>query len=143
MRAAKEQKIALPDIELDRRLGAVQDVAAQRENMKKQGVLPVMPTRLPVYMSCSATVFDDKIISSETEGLTSKVKDTTLKKGKSLLATRKIKKYEDTFHPKDFSTIAEDIYIKAHTALAGRRHKELHDYVTENCYPVMLNFFKI
>lgn len=40
------------------------------------------------------------------------------KKSKSMLAARKIRKYDEDFEPKEFSEEAHNIYIKAHTALA-------------------------
>ena len=137
LRAVKVQKIELPNIERDRQLNKAQDIEKQRENMKKRGTLPVTPAQLPVYFSCSSGVFDDKIIHKEMgESMATKIKDKTLKMGKSFRATRKIRKYDDDFDPRAFASIAEEIYIKAHSALAERRHKELHEYVTEYCYPV-------
>ena len=137
MRAAKVQKIQLPEIERDRRISKAQDIETQRELMKKRGTLPATPAQLPVYFSCSSGVFDDKIIAKEmNESIATQLKDKTLKMGKSFRATRKIRKYDDEFDTRAFASIAEDIYIKAHSALAGRRFNELHDYVTEFCYPV-------
>lgn len=40
------------------------------------------------------------------------------KTGKSKLAIRKIRKFEDNFDPKTFASEAQEIYIKAHKALA-------------------------
>lgn len=40
------------------------------------------------------------------------------KKGKSTMAVRKIRKYEDEFDVKKFGDEAQEIYIKAHKALA-------------------------
>lgn len=44
--------------------------------------------------------------------------DVTMK-GKSMMAIRKIKSFEDTFVLKNFPQEALDIYIKAHEALAA------------------------
>ena len=40
------------------------------------------------------------------------------KTGKSKMAIRKIRKFEDNFDSKTFASEAQDIYIKAHKALA-------------------------
>lgn len=61
------------------------------------------------------------------------------KKGKSYMALRKIRSYEDDFDPRGFASIAEEIYIKAHEALANRNEEELHQYATEKAFPVWHN----
>lgn len=43
------------------------------------------------------------------------------KKSKSLMAVRKIRSFDDDFDPKMFPQDAQDIYIKAHKALAEYR----------------------
>lgn len=36
-----------------------------------------------------------------------------------MLAIRKIRSYDEDFEPKEFPQIAQDIYVKAHQALAA------------------------
>ena len=139
MRVAKEQKIQLPNTEKERKLSAANDIAAQREMMKKRGILPVGPAlEYPVYMGSSPSVFDP-YIPGKSDGIKSQLKDVTdmtKKKGKSFRAASKIRKYDHDFDTRNFPPEAEEVYIKAHSALANRRFKELHNYVTELCYPV-------
>ncbi len=60
------------------------------------------------------------------------------KKGKSYLATRKIRQFEDDFDPRTFAETAQDIYIRTHIALAEQDEDELHNLVTEKLYPEMM-----
>ena len=136
MRVAKEMKLKLPDVEKERKMSAEKDVTNQREEMKKRGILPVGPSsEYPVYMGCSPSVFD-AFIPVRSDGIATQIKDITKKKGKSFRAVNKIRKYDHDFDVRNFPQEAEEVYIKAHTALANRRFKELHNYATELCYPV-------
>ena len=136
MRLAKEMKIKLPNVEKERKLSAENDVTKQREEMKKRGILPIGPSsEYPVYMGCSPSIFD-AFIPVRSDGIATQIKDITKKKGKSFRAVNKIRKYDHDFDVRSFPQEAEEVYIKAHTALANRRFKELHNYATELCYPV-------
>ena len=61
----KFTKIRLPDVESERKMGAVEDPAVVREHLKKRGILPTGPStrgkELPMYVSCSMGVFDEFI----------------------------------------------------------------------------------
>ena len=60
-------------------------------------------------------------------------------KYKSVTAVRAIRNYDPEFDAKEFPQMAEQIYIDAHEALAGKRRKKLHELVTENAYPNMIH----
>jgi len=60
-------------------------------------------------------------------------------KRKSIMAVRNIRNYEPDFDPKNFPQQAEQIYIEAHEALAGKRNKKLQELVTEHAYPNMIH----
>ena len=60
-------------------------------------------------------------------------------KYKSVTAVRAIRNYDPEFDAKEFPQMAEQIYIDAHEALAGKRKKKLHELVTENAYPNMIH----
>ena len=52
-----------------------------------------------------------------TQGASNKVSAVT-GKGKTFMAVRKIRQFEENFDPKEFGETAQDIYIKAHKAMA-------------------------
>jgi len=62
------------------------------------------------------------------------------KKGRSMLSIRKIREYFEHFDPPFFSEEALQIYIKAHEALVNFKEDEIFEYVTEKCYPEMMDF---
>lgn len=59
------------------------------------------------------------------------------KKGRSMLAIRRIRSFEEDFDIPEFEKQSLEVYIKAHTLLAEKKLEELHDYVTEYAYPQM------
>ncbi|KAG8264465.1 39S ribosomal protein L45, mitochondrial [Homalodisca vitripennis] len=63
------------------------------------------------------------------------------KKSKSMLAIRKLRKFDDDFEVDDFLVMAQDVYMKAHNALMNVRKdkEELLLHVTEKAYPEMLH----
>ncbi|CAG2179798.1 unnamed protein product [Oppiella nova] len=63
--------------------------------------------------------------------------DIVSKKGRSMLALRKVRTYEDELDLPTFAEHALDVYIKAHTALADKKYDSLHDFVTEHAFPHM------
>ena len=152
LRAAKVMKIKLPNIEEQRRVTeeSKEDPAAIKEYLKKQGKLPTQPDReTPMYIACTQGGIDP-YLPPEGEGRATFTKSVKLwakqraidpldGKRKSILAVRKIRNYEPEFDAKDFPQIAEQIYIDAHEALAGKRNKKLQELVTEVAYPNMLH----
>ena len=58
------------------------------------------------------------------------------KKGKSYLAVRKIRQFEDDFDPRTFAHAAQEIYERAQKALADGDEEELHKLATEKAFPV-------
>lgn len=59
------------------------------------------------------------------------------KKGKSWSAIRKIRNYDEDFDKNDFAIQAQEIYIKAHEAIANKDKKALRELVSERAYPEM------
>lgn len=60
------------------------------------------------------------------------------KKSKSMMAVRKIRRFEEDYDPTEFAEKAQEIYISAHEALAANNTERLRDLVTERAYPEML-----
>lgn len=65
------------------------------------------------------------------------------KRSKSMMAVRKIRKYEEDYDPKDFAQKAQELYIAAHEALAAKDLPRLIELVTERAYPEMLHNTKL
>ncbi|XP_011871256.1 PREDICTED: probable 39S ribosomal protein L45, mitochondrial [Vollenhovia emeryi] len=114
-----------------------------RSRMKEHGFLPQKPWQeRPAYISNTSTIFES-YVAPEGDGKFSvitkegvKQKYTFMeKKGKSLMALRKIKSFDDTFKTSFFLEEALEIYQKAHEALAAKNRQELLKYVTELVYP--------
>ncbi len=118
----------------------------KRTKMKERGILPQKPwMEKPVYISCTAGVFepyvppegDGKFSAVSTQGAKQNV-EFLMKKTKSALAFKKIRRYEEGFNANDFSEQIMDTYIKAHNVLMDTDRTELTRYVTEKLYPEML-----
>merc|ERR1712080_593087 len=62
--------------------------------------------------------------------------------GKTRMAIRKIRKYEEDFDVRDWVEEAMTIYREAHTALADGDEDKMHRYVTEKAFPEMQNMAK-
>lgn len=116
----------------------------QRSRMKEKGIMPPRPyIERPFYISSTGGVFEP-YVPPEGDGKVSSVKGVAKekleflsKKGKSMLAVRKIRSYEEDFELEEFSAKAQEIYIKAHEALVNKDKHELRLYVTERAYPEM------
>nr|CAG4649674.1 EOG090X0DDP [Scapholeberis mucronata]SVE93875.1 EOG090X0DDP [Scapholeberis mucronata] len=116
-----------------------------RAKMKEQGVLPPRPwMEKPILISATSAVFEPYIppegdgkLSALSLGGAKQSVELLSKKSKSMMAVRKIRSYDEDFSPKDFSDEAQDIYIRAHEALAKKDYDTLHDYVTELSFPLM------
>lgn len=65
------------------------------------------------------------------------------KKSKSMLAVRKIRRFEEDYDPVVFAEKAQEIYISAHEALAANDTERLRDLVTERAYPEMIYNIKL
>jgi len=147
LRGAKVFKVDVPDYEFQRRAALGKASPAEvRDELKKSGEAPLREryTEKPLYLSCTGGVLDD-YVPPEGDGKASVVstegaKQRTLvaqRKTKTLLAVRKIRKYDEAFDPRTFVEQAQDVYIAAHKLLAGRDYDGLHEYVTEKVYPEM------
>ncbi|XP_076644761.1 mitochondrial ribosomal protein L45 [Halictus rubicundus] len=144
LRAQKFIKVELPNFEEDR-----EEVTQERfrSTLKKQGLLPQRNwSERPVVISSTSNIIepyvvpegDGKYSTITKEGAKQKI-DYIGKKGKSYVAVRKIRSYDDDFSTSMFTEEALEIYKKAHNALANKDKDELLQYVTEFAYPKMLH----
>lgn len=116
----------------------------QRSKMKEKGIMPPRPyMERPFYIGATGGVFE-AYVPPEGDGKVSTVKGVTKaklefleKKGKSMMAIRKIRSYDEDFEPPEFAEKAQEIYIKAHEAMARKDKYELRQLVTERAYPEM------
>uniref|UniRef100_A0A1B6GQ66 Large ribosomal subunit protein mL45 n=1 Tax=Cuerna arida TaxID=1464854 RepID=A0A1B6GQ66_9HEMI len=149
LRAQKVIKVDLPDYE--ETMKPVNELTKEemRSKMKEKGVLPSNPlVERPIYLSTTGDIFepyvppegDGKVSFITKEGAKQKL-DFVGKKSKSLLAIRKLRKFDDDFEVDDFLVVAQDVYMKAHNAMMNVRKdkEELLLYVTEKAYPEMLH----
>ncbi|XP_012281436.1 probable 39S ribosomal protein L45, mitochondrial [Orussus abietinus] len=141
-RREKVIKVELPDYNLD-----VESLSKEemRSHMKKMGLQPMAPsTERTLYFASTQSIFepyippegDGKFSAISTTGAKQKL-EFVEKKGKSMLALRKIRSFEEDFDVNIFVEEARDIYIKAHEALASKDRHQLRQYVTERAYPDM------
>lgn len=116
-----------------------------RAKMKEKGIQPVRPWQeRPVYISATTATMepyvppegDGKISTLSTAGAMQKMQRLE-KKGKSMMAVRKIRQFDDEFDPKVFAEEAQEIYIATHKALADGDKDKLHQCVTERAYPLV------
>lgn len=118
----------------------------QRSRMKEKGIAPPRPyMERPFYISSTGGTFEP-YVPPEGDGKVSTVKGVTKeklqfleKKGKSMMAVRKIRGYEEDFDAPDFAEKAQEIYIQAHEAMQKKNKYELRQYVTERAYPEMMH----
>jgi large subunit ribosomal protein L45 len=114
----------------------------QRSKMKERGILPPRPYfERPFYISSTGGTFEP-YVPPEGDGKVSTVKGVAKeklqfieKKGKSMMAVRKIRSYDEDFEPPEFAEKAQEIYIKAHEAMAKKEKYEMREFVTERAYP--------
>lgn len=112
--------------------------------MKERGIAPPRPyMERPFYISSTGGTFEP-YVPPEGDGKVSSISGVAKekmmfleKKGKSMLAVRKIRSYDEDFEPPEFSEQAQQIYIKAHEAMMNQDKYELRKFVTERAYPEM------
>ncbi|KAK8729209.1 hypothetical protein OTU49_008677, partial [Cherax quadricarinatus] len=116
-----------------------------RAKMKEKGIQPTRPWQeKPIVISSTAGTFepyvppegDGKLSTTSKAGAKQKFQFLE-KKGKSMMAIRKIRQYDEDFDPKDFAEEAQKIYIDTHKALADFDKVRLHQTVTERAYPIV------
>nr|SVE88893.1 EOG090X0DDP [Daphnia sinensis]SVE89516.1 EOG090X0DDP [Daphnia sinensis]SVE90141.1 EOG090X0DDP [Daphnia sinensis]SVE90769.1 EOG090X0DDP [Daphnia sinensis]SVE91396.1 EOG090X0DDP [Daphnia sinensis] len=150
LRKLKVQKVKLPDFREDDNISELTPDQI-RSRMKEQGLLPPRSwMERPITISATGSVFEPYIppegdgkLSSLTLGGAKQSMEFLSKKSKSMLAVRKIRSFEDNFSPSTFAEEAQDIYIKAHKALAEKDYDTLHQCVTELCFPLMTDDLKM
>ncbi|XP_061725704.1 large ribosomal subunit protein mL45 [Cydia pomonella] len=139
LRREKYLKVELPDYNEDTNALPKEKL---RQKMKERGLLPPRPwIERPFYISATGGAFEP-YVPPEGDGKASFASTTRVKqaaellekKSKSMMAIRKIKSFEEDFDSKIFCQQAQDIYIKAHEALANNDRKALQIYVTEKAY---------
>lgn len=139
MRREKYVKIELPNMQ-EKFSDLTPD--EQRSKMKKRGVAPPRPyMERPFHIACTGGTFE-AYVPPEGDGKLSSIKGVAKeklqfleKKGKSMMAVRKIRSFDEDFEPPEFALQAQDIYIKAHEAIARKNRHELREFVTERAYP--------
>lgn len=148
LRGAKVLKIDLPDMDFQRRMQLDQVTPEERRSfMKRMGMFPAKNTMETQFFMASTGAVFDPYVPPEGDGRSSLLSKEGAKermslvtgKGKSLMATRKLKKYDEDFSNQGFIDLAQDIYIKAHEALAKKEEKRLHELATEKLYPEMVH----
>jgi len=118
----------------------------QRSKMKEKGIMPPRPyMERPFHISCTGGTFEP-YVPPEGDGKVSTVKGVAKeklvfleKKGKSMMAVRKIRSYDEDFEPPEFAEKAQEIYINAHEHLVNQDKRGLREYVTERAYPEMMH----
>ncbi|KAJ0172061.1 hypothetical protein K1T71_012034 [Dendrolimus kikuchii] len=139
-RKGKVLKVELPDFNEDVNKLSPEKI---RQKMKERGLLPPRAwMERPFYISATGGVFEP-YIPPEGDGKASLVSPARAKqavqllekKSKSMMAIRKIKSFDEEFDSSEFTSIAQNIYIKAHESLANNDKKALRVYVTEKAYP--------
>ncbi|XP_076356505.1 mitochondrial ribosomal protein L45 [Tachypleus tridentatus] len=117
-----------------------------RAKMKEKGVAPPRPwMEKPIYISCTGSIFepyvppegDGKVTIISTSGVKQRI-EFLEKKGKSYLAIRKIRSFEDDFDIPELAERAQTIYIEAIEALVAKNKHKVHELVTEKCYPELM-----
>ncbi|KAL6446370.1 hypothetical protein ACFW04_001152 [Cataglyphis niger] len=147
LRREKVIKIKLPTFDDDNEDPMKMDKEQIRSRMREFGFVPQKAWQeRPTFITSTPTIFES-YIAPEGDGKYSaitkegaKQKFTFLeKKGKSIMAIRKIKSFDDTFKTSFFIEEATDIYQKAHEALAAKDEEKLIQYVTETAYPKIIH----
>lgn len=137
-------KVELPDPDERAKLDAMTP-DEMRAKMKEKGIQPTRPWQeKPFFISSTAGTFeayvppegDGKLSAASRAGAKQKLQFLE-KKGKSMIAIRKIRQFDEDFDAKDFAEKAQEIYIEAHKALADFDKVRLHQTVTERAYPVV------
>ncbi|XP_075222963.1 mitochondrial ribosomal protein L45 [Lycorma delicatula] len=143
LRAAKFIKVDLPNYEDTKKSYDEFTEEEIRTKMKEQGIKPEYPhIEKPMFISSTGEVFE-AYVPPEGDGKVSPISkegakqtwEFVEKKGKSMLAVRKIRNFDEDFEVRDFLNLAQDVYIKAHETMANRDKELLQQYVTEKAYP--------
>jgi len=144
MRAQKFIKMEIPDLNEKNIEELTPD--ERRSKMKKRGILPPRPyMERPFYISATGGIFEPYVPpegdgkKSSITGVLKEKAEFVEKKGKSWNAIRKIRSYDEDFDSKEFAVHAQDIYLKAHEALANKEKHKLRELVTERVYPEMMH----
>lgn len=145
LRGKKFIKVDLPDYEEIKRVKTMPQEEL-RSHMKEKGVAQHRPWQdRPINISATATIFE-QYIPPEGDGKISLVSipgakqrfERLEKKGKSMLALRKIRNFDEEFEPSEFAVKAQEIYIDVHKNMAKFDSDKLHDLITERAYPEMV-----
>ncbi|XP_076039577.1 mitochondrial ribosomal protein L45 isoform X2 [Oratosquilla oratoria] len=143
-RQLKVMKMDLPDFQEREKVDEMTPDEV-RAKMKEKGIQPMRSwMEKPLNISSTAGTFeqyvppegDGKISATTAAGAMQKF-EFLGKKGKSMMAIRKIRQFDEDFDPKEFVEEAQDIYIQAHEALAKFDKARLHELVTERAYPLV------
>jgi large subunit ribosomal protein L45 len=146
MRSQKVIKVELPDME--EKFNELTP-EKQRSKMKERGIAPPRPYfERPFFISCTGGIFEPYVPiegdgvwekAGGMKGLAKEKLQFLEKKGKSMLAVRKIRSFEEDFEPPEFANQAQEIYMKAHEKMKDKKKYELREYVTERAYPEMMH----
>uniref|UniRef100_A0A1B6D8W5 Large ribosomal subunit protein mL45 n=1 Tax=Clastoptera arizonana TaxID=38151 RepID=A0A1B6D8W5_9HEMI len=147
LRSQKVIKVNLPDFEQINKKQYELSTEEVRSKMKENGLFPRRPwIERPLYFSCTGDVFEP-YVPPEGDGKVSVISTAGAKqalqfiekKSKSMLAVRKIRKFEDEFEVDIFLKEAIDIYEKAHEAITTKDEDNILKYSTERAYPEILH----
>ncbi|XP_014251219.1 probable 39S ribosomal protein L45, mitochondrial [Cimex lectularius] len=147
LRAQKFLKVKLIDFQKLQK--PIEELSREeiRSKLKERGVLPDRPWQeRPIYISSTGTIFepyvppegDGKISPITTQGAKQKI-EYLEKKSKSMMALRKLRKFDDDFEIDFFLNEAQIIYVKSHQAMCNKDPDELRLYVTERAYPEVVS----
>jgi len=149
-RREKFIKVELPDFEGARNEDKLTPEEI-RSKMKEKGVAPPRPWReIPINLSCTGAIFEP-YIPPEGDGKLSLITmpgamqrfEKIGKKGKSMMAVRKIRRFDEDFNLHAFAEKAQELYVQTHEALNKKDEDKLHELVTERCYPEMTEGMKL
>uniref|UniRef100_A0A0A9YXR4 Large ribosomal subunit protein mL45 n=2 Tax=Lygus hesperus TaxID=30085 RepID=A0A0A9YXR4_LYGHE len=147
LRSQKVLKIDLPDYqELNKPFNEFTREEI-RSRMKERGLLPNRWwSDRPFFISSTGSVFepyvppegDGKVSVITAQGAKQKL-EFVEKKGKSMMALRKIRNFEEDFNYKEFVKVAQDVYIQAHEAMINKDRDKIIQFITERAYPEVVN----
>ncbi|KAF6211412.1 hypothetical protein GE061_011924 [Apolygus lucorum] len=147
LRSQKVLKVELPDYqELNKPFNEFTREEI-RSKMKERGILPHRWWGdRPFFIASTGSVFepyvppegDGKVSVITAQGAKQKL-EFVEKKGKSMMALRKIRNFEEDFNYKEFVKIAEDTYIRGHQAMINKDRDKIVQFITERAYPEVVN----
>ncbi|KAK3890740.1 hypothetical protein Pcinc_005314 [Petrolisthes cinctipes] len=121
-----------------------------RAKMKEKGIQPVRPWQeKPLFISSTSDTFevyvppegDGKISVTTAAGAKQKL-ELIGKKGKSMMAIRELRQFDEDFEANEFAEEAQQTYINTHEALIKLDEDRLHQLVTERAYPGVVHEVK-